>query len=108
MAVLKNCFHLVANITSESTDVTLLILQRANVIQVMTSISENSDCDGTMLKNIVWLASLLMQQRSSLGLTRDNKLKLCEIGKGGLMAIDSSIASDACWLFAYALDTEDD
>ena len=63
MTVLKNCFHLVANITSESSDVTQLILQRANMIQVMTSISGDSDCDSTMLKNIVWLASLLMQQR---------------------------------------------
>ena len=108
MEMLKNCFHLVANITSESTDVTLEILQRTNLIQVMSSICISSDCDSKMLKNIVWLASLLMQQNQSLGLTRDDRLKMCEIGKTGIMQIDSSIASDGCWLFAYALDTEDD
>ena len=106
--MLECCFYLVANFTAESNEVAIQILQRTSLIEAMEIASTNEVCSSKMLKTLVWLASLLMHQHTQLGLTRNDKLKLCSIGKKGIQTIDDSIISDGCWLFAYAFDTTDD
>ena len=68
-----------------------------------------------MLGQLIWLSSTLIatdssdkSKKSSLGLTRADKNELAQIAKKGLQSADSGHRSDACWYFAYTLDTEDD
>ena len=107
--MLQCCFHLIANMIAESDDIAAQILQRTSLIQAVVIASENNVCSSKLLRTLVWLASLLMNQHKKLGLTRNDKLKLCGIvGRKAIQTIDDSIVSDGCWLFSYAFDTEDD
>ena len=90
-------------------DCLLIILQRTPLIDVMTRAAGHKVCSGKLLENLVFLASVLCYHNKELMLTRQDKVNLCQsIGKPGLTSLTDTVSSDACWLFSYVLDCEDD
>lgn len=75
----------------------------------MSKAASHKVCSGKMLSALTFLASVLAYHNRALNLTREQKVRLCQsIGKHGLLSLDDRVSSDACWLFAYLLDCEDD
>ena len=106
-------FHLIANLISESKDVAIAILNRVNLVEVMWQASENQVCSSKMLGTLVWLAGQIMRtnQKDDANVYRlkpKDKMKLCQIGRKALQAIDDNIIADGCWLLSYALKTSDE
>ena len=66
-------------------------------------------CSSKLLSSLVFLASILCGNRRDLGITRMDQVRLCQaIGKPGLLSLQDRVCSDACWLYAYVLDCDDD
>ena len=66
-----------------------------------------------MLGTLVWLAGQIMRTNQKddanvYGLKPKDKMKLCQIGRKALQAIDDNIIADGCWLLSYALKTSDE
>ena len=53
------------------------------------------------------MAQSVQEDRDALELTRDENLKLTQIGAKAIQMIDDTIVADGCWLFYYAFQTED-
>ena len=51
------------------------------------------------------MAQSVQEDRDALELTRDESLKLTQIGAKAIQMIDDTIVADGCWLFYYAFQT---
>lgn len=109
LELLLSSLNLIANINTVSVGSIQIVLQRTPLIDVMVKAAQHKVCSGKMLSALVFLASVLAYNSGELGLTRDNKVRLCQsVGKPGLISLEDRVVSDACWLFSYLLDCEDD
>ena len=101
--------NLIANMCSSNISSVFLVLQCTNLIEVITRSAAHKVCSSKLLSTLVFLGSVLCYYRRELGLTRIDQVRLCQsIGKPGLLSLQDRVVSDACWLFAYVLDCEDD